>query len=78
MNKITFFGVCSKIAEKRIFLINFIKIRASIVEIWQKYVAQAFLPPPLNRQLRTLPLDIVKAMYFFNPGDSDPGNLKKT
>ena len=26
--------------------ISFIKIRASIEEIWPKYVAQAFLPPP--------------------------------
>ena len=31
---------------------NFIKIQASSEEIWPKYVAQAFLPPPLNRQLR--------------------------
>ena len=36
------------------YLMN-IKIRASIEEIWPKYVAQAFLPPPLNRQLRTPP-----------------------
>ena len=29
-----------------------------MTEIWPKYVAQAFLPHPLNRQLRT-PLDRV-------------------
>ena len=34
-----------------------------MTDIWPKYVAQAFLPSPLNRQLWT-PLDRVKYRLF--------------
>ena len=30
-------------------------IRLKMTEIWPRYVAQAFLPPPMNCQLRTPP-----------------------
>ena len=38
-------------------------IRLEMTEIWPRYVEQAFLPPPLNLQLRT-PLDRVKVPIF--------------
>ena len=40
-------------------------IRIEMAEIWSKYVAQAFLPPPLNPQLRSPPWIGLKHFYGY-------------
>ena len=50
------------------YLMNIsLKIRASVEEIWQKYVAQAFLPPP-EPSAQDPPLDKVNRAQVWGGG----------